>query len=111
MSPHWWLVEVKRFGETQYIGRVQATEAEIQHALGPYLTLMGEANMSQQVIKGYAVWKSHTCYVCSGGTGIPTWHASIKGYHPTSPCDTVQRVVRAFSRKQAIRLYHLGVRA
>ena len=26
----------------------------------------------------FFVWESHTCFVCSGGTGIPTYHASSK---------------------------------
>ena len=53
----------------------------------------------------YVCWKSHTCYVCSGGTGKPVYHASSKGYRPTSPCDTVARTVEASTRAEALRIF------
>lgn len=53
----------------------------------------------------YVCWKSDTCYVCSGGTGVPVYHASSKGYWPTSPCDSVAIVVEASSRAEALRLF------
>ncbi len=28
-------------------------------------------------VKKYDCWKSDTCYVCSGGTGIPRYHAQL----------------------------------
>ena len=56
----------------------------------------------QEAYKEWDVWKSHTCYVCSGGTGIPSYHAARRGYVASSPCDTVVRVVRALSRGDAL---------
>ena len=53
----------------------------------------------------YVCWESHTCYVCSGGTGKAVYHASSKGYRPTSPCDTVAVVVEAPARVEALRKF------
>lgn len=61
---------------------------------------LGGANMTQ-----YTCWKSDTCYVCSGGTGKPNYHARMSGYEVTSSCDTVPVVVNASSRQEALRLF------
>ncbi len=53
----------------------------------------------------YFVWESHTCFVCSGGTGIPTYHASSKGPKATSPCDSVGEYISADSRRGALKIY------
>ncbi len=56
-------------------------------------------------VKKYDCWTSDTCYVCSGGTGIPRYHASSLGYRPTSPCDTLVTVIEAPNRVQALKKY------
>ena len=53
----------------------------------------------------FTCWKSHTCYVCSGGTGIPRFHVSSRGYQPTSPCDTVGVVIKASNRAGALTIF------
>ncbi len=62
-------------------------------------------SLSRQGLHRYEVWTSHSCWVCSNGTGIPTYHASRKGYSYTSPCDRAYTVVWARNRSEAIRVY------
>lgn len=53
----------------------------------------------------YDCWTSDSCYVCSGGTGIPRYHASSRGYQPTSACDSTVTVIEASSRAEALQIY------
>ena len=53
----------------------------------------------------FFVWESHTCFVCSGGTGVSTYHASSKGPKDTSPCDSVGEYIRADTRRAALKIY------
>jgi len=72
----------------------------------PYAKEYDEAmRRSRLPSKRYECWQSDTCYVCSGGTGEPRYHASTKGYQPTSPCDTTVTVIEAHSRAEALRKY------
>ena len=53
----------------------------------------------------YFVWESHTCFVCSGGTGIPRYHASSKGPRNTSTCDSVGEYISSGNRAGALKIY------
>jgi hypothetical protein len=53
----------------------------------------------------YDCWTSDSCYVCSGGTGQPRYHASSRGYQPTSPCDSTVMGILARNRREALRQY------
>jgi hypothetical protein len=59
----------------------------------------------------YDCWTSDSCYVCSGGTGDPRYHASSRGYQPTSPCDSTVMRIEAPSRREALRRYQGVLRA
>jgi len=50
-------------------------------------------------------WKSHTCYVCTGGGQVPpALHAARRPPTTmTSPCDTVVIEVEASCRYEALR--------
>lgn len=58
----------------------------------------------------YDCWYSDSCYVCSGGTGVPRYHASSRGYQPTSPCDSVVTVIEASTRARALKEYKAKVK-
>lgn len=56
----------------------------------------------------YRCWKSSTCFVCRGITGRePTVHAVLadKPHKMVSPCDTVDTIVEADNRREAIKKY------
>ena len=53
----------------------------------------------------YYCWESDTCYVCSNGTGVSTYHASSRGYRATRPCDTIGEIIEARSRAEALLSY------
>ncbi|MCL6557659.1 MAG: hypothetical protein K6U74_02430 [Firmicutes bacterium] len=51
----------------------------------------------------YAIWASHTCWVCRKSLGSPRLHASARGYRPTSPCDSAVATIKAESREEALK--------
>jgi hypothetical protein len=49
---------------------------------------------------------SDTCFVCSGGTGKPRYHADSRGKKEmTSPCDSTVFSILALTRAEALRQY------
>jgi len=73
----------------------------------PYLAAYQEAYSAVQEVAGkeYTCWTSHSCYVCSDGTGVPKYHVSSRGYEPTSPCDSITTLILADTRAAALREY------
>lgn len=55
--------------------------------------------------KRYTCWLSHTCYVCNPLRKIYVHATTASRHEMTSPCDTVDTVIMASSRSEAIKKF------